>query len=112
MPATIDSFSQVTDIPADGYCAGYTLFPGCVIAGCNGEYDQYNADTWATHVLEWCTEEFADLGPITAVSYSATNSGDTGGRFWFGYAFASIATIDDFEKDGDVKELKVFTRAL
>lgn len=67
-PNEIDGFKRL-EIPSDGYSAGRSLFPGRVMAGYNAEPDQYDADSWAKHIVEKC-RSFG--GATTAVSYSGT----------------------------------------
>ncbi|KAF4580552.1 hypothetical protein EYR38_003151 [Pleurotus pulmonarius] len=105
IPNEINGFKRL-DIPSDGYSAGRSLFPGRVMAGYNAELDKYDADSWASYIVEECK---AFGGDTTAVSYSAINSGHTGGRFWFGYAFSGgDTTVADFEKDDAVHGLRVY----
>ncbi|THU99530.1 hypothetical protein K435DRAFT_630891, partial [Dendrothele bispora CBS 962.96] len=77
------------------YIAGPTLFPGQVIAGYNAPNDAYTAETWAKYILDKAKSFDAAK---SCCSFSAINSGSTGGRFWFGYVFRASAAPDDFER--------------
>ncbi|GJC82521.1 hypothetical protein ColLi_05359 [Colletotrichum liriopes] len=82
------------------WVAGGSLFPGQVIAGYHGELGNYTADTWSAYVLEKCKSYTACTSSMT---YSAINSGSTGGRYWFGFAFRGGATtVADYERDEEV----------
>ena len=98
-------------LPGDDYIAGDGLFPGRVIAGYHAPYYEYDADSWAKYVLKRTeafeagtscvsyTGEFCSLEDLMLegnfggtvltcdVTILAINSGDTGGRYWFGYSF-------------------------
>ncbi|KAL4259634.1 hypothetical protein AB1N83_008662 [Pleurotus pulmonarius] len=102
----INGFKRL-DIPSDGYISGHSLFPRRVMAGYHAEPHEYDADSWAAYIVEKC-KGFG--GATTAVSFSAINSGDTGGRFWIGYAFSGRdTTVADFEEDDEVHGLRVYT---
>ena len=95
------------------WIAGPSLFPSQIIAGYNAPLDQYDAASWGEHVLSKCKEFSActsaqvfqgafptgharrGLGD-RANSFAATNSGSTGGRFWFGYVFRGGPTDESF----------------
>ncbi|GKT57157.1 hypothetical protein ColTof4_11309 [Colletotrichum tofieldiae] len=94
------SFVQVALPAPQNWVAGGSLFPGQVIAGYHGELGNYTADAWSAYVLEKCKSYAACTSSIT---YSAINSGSTGGRYWFGFAFRGGATtVADYERDEEV----------
>ncbi|KAK7754888.1 hypothetical protein SLS62_003202 [Diatrype stigma] len=89
------------------WVAGASLFPGNVIAGFNSELSQYDAQGWADYVLDQCKQYSACT---STVSYQATNSGSTGGRFWFGYVFrGGPTTAEDYVRETGVEDSIVFT---
>lgn len=113
---TAASFKPVElDEPLNWTADDY-LFPGNVIAGYNANLTEYNATTWGTHVLAACmsftacTSALAFEGMMKPREQhvtksnedTANNSGDTGGRFWFGYAFRGGPTDQSFyEREDD-----------
>ena len=52
-PQSPKKFTRVP-LPGDNYVAGKTLFPGNVIEGYDDDYDTWNKDTWAQHMLDQC----------------------------------------------------------
>ncbi|KZL78849.1 hypothetical protein CI238_12822 [Colletotrichum incanum] len=95
------SFVQVTLPAPQNWVAGGSLFPGQVIAAYHAELKDYSADTWSAYVLEKCKGYTACT---SSMSYSAINSGSTGGRYWFGYVFRGGATtVADYERDEEVE---------
>ncbi|KAF2441584.1 hypothetical protein P171DRAFT_74145 [Karstenula rhodostoma CBS 690.94] len=93
------SFAPVNLTAPLNWIADSYLFPGNVIAGYNANLTAYDATSWGAHVLAACAGFTACT---SALAYQATNSGSTGGRFWFGYAFRGGPTDESFyERDDD-----------
>ena len=73
------------DLPAPGnWLATSSLFPGNLIASYHGDVDKYTASSWNAYVLEKCQGYKACT---STASYQGTNSGSTGGRYWFGEVY-------------------------
>ncbi|WQF90297.1 hypothetical protein CDEST_15311 [Colletotrichum destructivum] len=90
------SFVQVPLPAPQNWAAGGSLFPGQIIAAYHADAKDYTADTWSAYVLEKCKGYTACT---SSLSYSAINSGSTGGRFWFGFVFRGGATtVADYER--------------
>ncbi|PVH93594.1 hypothetical protein DM02DRAFT_603748 [Periconia macrospinosa] len=93
------SFKPVKLTEPLNWTSGSYLFPGNIIAGYNANLTEYNAASWGAHVLAAC-ESFTAC--TSALAFQATNSGSTGGRFWFGYVFRGGPTNESFyERDDD-----------
>lgn len=87
------NFTQVALTPPLDWIAGGSLFPSQIIAGYNAPLDEYTAEEWSAHILDACKGYEACT---SADGFQATNSGSTGGRFWFGYVYRGGATDESF----------------
>ncbi|KAH9903694.1 hypothetical protein F4778DRAFT_781079 [Xylariomycetidae sp. FL2044] len=94
---TRDEFVRVPLEPPLNYQPGDSLFPSRVMQGWNDAPEAHTAETWAAYVLSQCE---GSEGCTSSVTFSAINSGSTGGRFWFGYAFwGGPTTVEDYRRD-------------
>ena len=59
--------------PPLNWVAGSSLFPGRVISGYNDDYNKWNAETWAAHIVDEC-EKVGSAGSTHAFS-GKQNSG-------------------------------------
>ncbi|PHH80237.1 hypothetical protein CDD82_1896 [Ophiocordyceps australis] len=75
-----------------------TLFPRAVMQGFHANESEYNAESWAQYVVDECKSK---AGCKSTTSFSAINSGSTGGRYWFGYTFDKPATTFDYVRNPD-----------
>ncbi|KYK55118.1 hypothetical protein DCS_07080 [Drechmeria coniospora] len=130
--STEPTFDRVKLADPQNWVAGISLFPSQIIAGYNAKLDEYTAQQWADHVLAECkkfractsTVSFAGKPtphfPTIEFSYTndvvdmtiADNSGDDGGRFWFGYVFRGGATTPASykrSKNGNVSDSVAYT---
>ncbi|KAI9151733.1 Phosphotransferase [Paramyrothecium foliicola] len=82
--------------------AGPRLFPGNVIAGYNDDYDNWDAESWAGHIVGEC-DQFERA--TSTHSFSAINSGSGDqNRYWFGYCYAGGPTTQwDYVRGDDVE---------
>jgi len=89
------------------WIAGPSLFPGNVIAGYNADLSEYNAEGWAAYILKQCK---AFSACTSTISNQATNSGSTGGRYWFGYVFRGGPTSQkNYAREDGVTDSIAFT---
>ncbi|KAI1075667.1 hypothetical protein F5B20DRAFT_594806 [Whalleya microplaca] len=101
------SFEKVDLKPPLDWTAGESLFPFKVIAGYNANLSEYDHQTWADYVLGECKKYDSCT---SCISNQATNSGSTGGRFWFGYSFSGGATSPaDYKRNPDVTDSIAYT---
>ncbi|KAG8161180.1 hypothetical protein KVR01_009444 [Diaporthe batatas] len=87
------NLTQVVFTPPLNWLAGSSLFPSQVIAGYHAEVAEYTAESWSAYMLDAC-ESFTDCTSFDG--FQATNSGSTGGRYWFGYVYRGGATDESF----------------
>ncbi|ROW15870.1 hypothetical protein VPNG_02639 [Cytospora leucostoma] len=109
--ATATTFTEVSLTPPLNWIAGSYLFPTEIIAGYNAPVDDYNQTAWDAHILASCESYTACT---SAVAYQGTNSGSTGGRYWYGYVFRGGATNESFyvrdtETSSDVTDSVAWT---
>ncbi|KAL8298928.1 hypothetical protein RB597_007517 [Gaeumannomyces tritici] len=88
------------DLPApNNWLTASRLYPSNVIAAYNAELAAYDAESWNAHILEKC-QGFRDC--TSTASYQGTNSGSTGGRYWFGEVYrGGPTTAADYERVPD-----------
>ncbi|KAK8051459.1 hypothetical protein PG993_002844 [Apiospora rasikravindrae] len=94
------SFARV-NLPAPAnWMANRSLYPSNIIAAYNAEPAQYaSAESWAAYILAKC-QGYRDC--TSCISYSAINSGSTGGRYWFGEVYRGGATTPaQYERETD-----------
>ncbi|KAH8884375.1 hypothetical protein GQ53DRAFT_880134 [Thozetella sp. PMI_491] len=108
--AAAANFTKVTLEEPLNWIAGRRLFPGNIIAGYHDDLDNYTASAWATYVLDQCKGYTACT---SAEAFQATNSGSTGGRYWFGYVYrGGPTTIADYVRDEGVTDSVAYTIVL
>ncbi|KUI61184.1 hypothetical protein VP1G_08359 [Cytospora mali] len=95
---TTATFTQVALTPPLNWIAGSYLFPTEVIAGYHASVADYNATAWDAYILSACESYSACT---SAIAYQGTNSGSTGGRYWYGYVFRGGATNESFYVQDD-----------
>ncbi|KAK8128167.1 hypothetical protein PG984_009275 [Apiospora sp. TS-2023a] len=93
------TFARVS-LPAPGnWMADKSLYPSNIIAAYNAQPAQYSAESWAAYILSKC-QGYRDC--TSCISYSALNSGSTGGRYWFGEVYRGGATTPArYERETD-----------
>ncbi|POS74235.1 hypothetical protein DHEL01_v207367 [Diaporthe helianthi] len=83
------NLTQVVLTPPLNWIAGNSLFPSQVIAGYHADVSEYTVEEWSAYMLDACKSFTA----CTSVDgFQGTDSGSTGGRFWFGYVYRGGAT--------------------
>ncbi|KAL1852434.1 hypothetical protein Daus18300_012193 [Diaporthe australafricana] len=87
------NFTQVALTPPLNWVAGSFLFPSQIIAGYHGNLSEYEAADWYAYILDACESYSACT---SAEAFQGTNSGSTGGRYWFGYVYRGGATDETF----------------
>ncbi|KAK2603271.1 hypothetical protein N8I77_009742 [Diaporthe amygdali] len=87
------NFTQVALTPPLNWVAGDFLFPSQIIAGYHASLTEYDAAGWYAYVLDACQSYSACT---SASAFQGTNSGSTGGRYWFGYVYRGGATDESF----------------
>ncbi|KAI8803278.1 hypothetical protein BJ742DRAFT_777448 [Cladochytrium replicatum] len=71
------------------WLAGKKLFPRHMMMGCHAELQEYDVDGF----IAFMAEKVRSLSGCTSFIVSqGNNSGDTGGRYWFGNAFGGGPT--------------------
>ena len=115
--------------PPEDWLPGPQLFPRQVIAGYSADYKDYNADTWATYILEQA-QGFAAATSCASFSgersfllrltsrfevqdwldvIPAINSGTPKDRYWFGYVFrGGHVTVADFQREEGVEGSRAY----
>ncbi|KAL8383249.1 hypothetical protein RB595_006819 [Gaeumannomyces hyphopodioides] len=88
------------DLPApNNWLTTSRLYPSNLIAGYNAAVAAYDAESWNAHILEKC-QSFRDC--TSTASWQGTNSGSTGGRYWFGEVYrGGPTTAADYERVPD-----------
>lgn len=60
-------WERVPLVPPLNWVAGPSLFPGRVMSGYNDDYNKWNAETWAAHIVDEC-EKLNGVGSTHAFS--------------------------------------------
>ncbi|PSR81734.1 hypothetical protein BD289DRAFT_372251 [Coniella lustricola] len=100
--ASAATFAPVALDPPLNWVVGSYLWPAEIIAGYNAEVNStdWNETAWDSYILAQCETYTACTSSIT---WQGTNSGSTGGRYWYGYVFRGGATNESFYvRDTDV----------
>ncbi|KAK7956721.1 uncharacterized protein PG986_005943 [Apiospora aurea] len=94
------SFARVSLPAPANWMTDSSLYPRNIIAAYSAEPAQYaSAESWAAYILAKC-QGYRDC--TSCISYSAINSGSTGGRYWFGEVYRGGATTPaQYEREAD-----------